>query len=301
MKKLAVSLCCSLFCFLVVLLSTKCFAEFRPVKVKYSDGTISVPQGTGGHIYFDDETQCTVRWDGNAVTQFRYDSIKFIESAVYQQKGTLMDDQPLNFLTVVYEDDQHHDQIVLFRLLENLWHRETTDSLFTLLKTRSGKTINLKYATTSDLHSTLQKSLTGISRKILVWSGTTPKTSGHSESIVSTIDTDSLTITSDAREKTLTIPYGSIASIEYSQRVGSRAWTAIMWSVVTLNEGPLLFMKKLRTHFLTIEYVDPEGQTQYIVIAVPKFHSRTLIAELEIRTGKAVSFDPPDILNFVYG
>src|SRR5579859_2881099 len=129
MKKLAVSLF-----YILVVFSTQCFAEFRPVKVKYSDGTLSVHQGTSGHIYFDDENQCTVRWNGAAVTQFRYDSIKFMESAVYEQKGTLFDDQPVNFFTVMYEDDQHRYQIILFRLLENLWHQETADSLFTLLK-----------------------------------------------------------------------------------------------------------------------------------------------------------------------
>jgi hypothetical protein len=90
---------------------------------------------------------------------------------------------------------------------------------------------------------------------------------------------------------TLKIPYGSVTSLEFGQKIGRRVGATIALGVTTLGIGalPVLFSKKKR-HYLTIEYTE-NGANQAAVFELAKDIVRSTLATLEARTGRQVERD----------
>lgn len=85
----------------------------------------------------------------------------------------------------------------------------------------------------------------------------------------------------------LRVPYGSINTLEYGQKVDRRVIEAIIIS-------PLMLLSKRRTHFLTIGYTDLEGRQQAMVFRVESSDVRSLLVGLEARTGRKVEYQDDD-------
>ncbi len=79
------------------------------------------------------------------------------------------------------------------------------------------------------------------------------------------------------------VPWDSINLLEYGQRVGRRYAMAVLIS-------PLLILSKTRKHFLTIGFVDEEGQQQALIFRVEKDDIRPLLVSLEARTNVRVEY-----------
>src|SRR5205814_4300751 len=84
------------------------------------------------------------------------------------------------------------------------------------------------------------------------------------------------------------LPYSSISSMEFGQKVGRRVGATIAWGVTTLGIGalPILFSKK-KKHFLTLAYVTGLGN-EAAVFELAKDVVRMTLPTLEARTGKKV-------------
>lgn len=82
----------------------------------------------------------------------------------------------------------------------------------------------------------------------------------------------------------LRIPYEGVNSLEYGQKAGRRIAMAIVVS-------PLLLLAKKRRHYLTIGFVDEDGQQQAAVFELGKRTVRSTLAGLEARTGRLVEFE----------
>jgi hypothetical protein len=84
------------------------------------------------------------------------------------------------------------------------------------------------------------------------------------------------------------LPYSSISSMEFGQKVGRRVGATIAWGVTTLGVGalPILFSKK-KKHFLTFAYVTTAGN-EAVVFELAKDVVRMTLPTLEARTGKKV-------------
>ncbi len=91
----------------------------------------------------------------------------------------------------------------------------------------------------------------------------------------------------DSKEKFLKIPYDQINQIEYGQKVGRNIVPAIVIS-------PLFLLNKTRKHFLTLGFLDQQGNQQALVLRVGKGNIRALLASLEARTGQKVQYLDPE-------
>ena len=89
------------------------------------------------------------------------------------------------------------------------------------------------------------------------------------------------------RELTLHVPYDKVNTLEYGQHVGRRVAEAVLIS-------PLFLLSKTRKHFVTVGYVDAKGRQQAIVLEVGKGDVRTVLAELEAKTGRRVEYTDDD-------
>lgn len=81
----------------------------------------------------------------------------------------------------------------------------------------------------------------------------------------------------------LSIPYGSVAALEYGQKAGRSVTQALLIS-------PLTLFHKKRHHYLTITFHDEAGKEQAAVFELGKNITRTTLAGLEVRTGKKVEY-----------
>ena len=79
------------------------------------------------------------------------------------------------------------------------------------------------------------------------------------------------------------IPYLKINTLEYGQTVNRRYAAAILIS-------PVLLLSKSHKHFVTIGYVDADGQQQALVFRVEKGDIRAVLTGLEARTGRRVEY-----------
>lgn len=85
------------------------------------------------------------------------------------------------------------------------------------------------------------------------------------------------------RALTLHVPYDKVNTLEYGQHVGRRYAEAILIS-------PLFLLSKSRKHFVTVGYLDTKGRQQALVLQVGKGDVRTMLAELEAKTGRRVEY-----------
>jgi hypothetical protein len=79
------------------------------------------------------------------------------------------------------------------------------------------------------------------------------------------------------------VPYSTITTLEYGQRVDRRYLEAILIS-------PLLLLAKKHTHFLTVGYTDKSGAQQAMVFEVNKSDVRSVLVSLEAHTGRKIEF-----------
>jgi hypothetical protein len=82
---------------------------------------------------------------------------------------------------------------------------------------------------------------------------------------------------------TFKLPYQKINLIEYGQKVDRRYVLAILIS-------PLFLLAKSRKHYVTLGYADEAGRQQAAVFRVGKGDIRSLLADLEARTGLKVPY-----------
>ena len=80
------------------------------------------------------------------------------------------------------------------------------------------------------------------------------------------------------------IPYTSIESIEYGQKVGRRVGVAIV-----VNQ--LFLFSKKRKHYVTLSYADAAGAKQGAVFEVAKGAAGLVVLGLEVRSGKSVTYE----------
>src|SRR3954452_17440810 len=86
-----------------------------------------------------------------------------------------------------------------------------------------------------------------------------------------------------AGKTALQIDYRKVNTLEYGQNVSRRYAAAILIS-------PVLLLSKARRHYVTIGFIDPEGDQQAVVLRIEKGDIRTILASLEARTGRRVEF-----------
>ena len=85
----------------------------------------------------------------------------------------------------------------------------------------------------------------------------------------------------------LRIAYAKIETLEYGQGVSRRYAAAVLIS-------PLLLLSKSRQHYVTLGYVDTDGNQQALVFRVEKGDIRSVLASLEARSGRRVEFQDDD-------
>jgi hypothetical protein len=85
----------------------------------------------------------------------------------------------------------------------------------------------------------------------------------------------------------LNISYPKINALEYGQTVSRRYAAALLIS-------PMFLFTKSRQHFLTIGYVDSDGQQQALVFRVGKGDIRSVLTTLEARSGRRIEFQDDD-------
>ncbi len=89
----------------------------------------------------------------------------------------------------------------------------------------------------------------------------------------------------------LAIPWDRVNLLEYGQKAGRRLGAAVATAVIVAPVlAPLPLLSKKRRHFLTINYVDEQGQQQALVLELGKNIVRATLASLEARTGKKVEY-----------
>jgi hypothetical protein len=89
------------------------------------------------------------------------------------------------------------------------------------------------------------------------------------------------------------LPYPEITAIGYGQHASLRVGQTIALAVVAGVGGLLLLLSKSKSHYVTIEYEDAQGNAQSVVFEIGKDAIRPLLSSLETRTGKTV-LDQPD-------
>jgi hypothetical protein len=97
---------------------------------------------------------------------------------------------------------------------------------------------------------------------------------------------DALSVSS-GKGAAIAVPYSSIHTVEYGQRVSRRYAEAILVS-------PMLLLAKKRRHFLTIGFSDGDARQQAVVFEVGKNSIRALLAGIEAKTGRRVEFQDED-------
>lgn len=85
------------------------------------------------------------------------------------------------------------------------------------------------------------------------------------------------------QDQMLRIPYDQINLLEYGQQVDRRLAMALLIS-------PIFLLSKARKHYLTIGYVDRQGEQQALVFQVDKKQIRATLVGLEARTGLAIQY-----------
>ena len=111
--------------------------------------------------------------------------------------------------------------------------------------------------------------------------GTLPGVQARSTARLDLTRSDALLFSSG--KNSLSIPYRRIDTLEYGQNVSRRVALAVVIS-------PILLLSKSRAHYVTIGYVDAEGQRQALVFRVDKSDIRTVMAGLEARSGQRFTF-----------
>ncbi|MGO9260083.1 MAG: hypothetical protein ACLQU1_27790 [Bryobacteraceae bacterium] len=111
--------------------------------------------------------------------------------------------------------------------------------------------------------------------------GTVAGVAAKSSAVLDLTGSDALLFSSGTVQ--LRIDYRKINTLEYGQTVSRRYAAAVLIS-------PVLLLSKARKHFVTLGYVDQEGNQQALVFRVEKGDIRTVLASMEARTGRRIEF-----------
>jgi hypothetical protein len=118
--------------------------------------------------------------------------------------------------------------------------------------------------------------------KTLYVGGTVDSVKEMTEGVSSAKDKDVFTF--EYKGGKLLIPYERVNSLEYGQKAGRRLGLAIAVTWMAL------FSKK-RKHFLTVGFLDEEGNQQAAVFELGKNVVRVTLASLEARTGQKIDYE----------
>ncbi len=110
--------------------------------------------------------------------------------------------------------------------------------------------------------------------------GTVPGLAERTEGHFSTTDGGAVF---QAHNKSVTIPYAKIDSLEYGEKAGRRVGLAVAVS-------PLFLLSHKRRHYLTIGYVDDQDKQQAAVLELGKDIIQPAIHTLETKSGKKVEY-----------
>ena len=86
-----------------------------------------------------------------------------------------------------------------------------------------------------------------------------------------------------AKKTQVRVPYDRINLLEYGQKVDRRLLMAVVIS-------PMFLLSKKRKHFLSVGYVDDDGNHQALIFRVDKNSVRTALVSLEARTGLRIQY-----------
>jgi hypothetical protein len=111
--------------------------------------------------------------------------------------------------------------------------------------------------------------------------GTVPGLAVKSSAMLDLTGSDGLLFSSGPVQ--VRIDYRKINTLEYGQTVSRRYAAAVLIS-------PVLLLSKSRKHFVTLGYVDADGNQQALVFRVEKGDIRTVLASLEARSGRRIEF-----------
>jgi hypothetical protein len=79
------------------------------------------------------------------------------------------------------------------------------------------------------------------------------------------------------------VPYSKIDLLEYGQKVDRRLLMAVVIS-------PMFLLSKKRKHFLSVGFVDEDGNHQALIFRVDKNDIRATLVSLEARTGLRIQY-----------
>jgi len=120
------------------------------------------------------------------------------------------------------------------------------------------------------------------SRKAVYRGGTLPQLTPPVTGKPSTRDAERFRFRYDGGA--VTLDYEDVNLLEYGQKAGRRIGLALLVS-------PLFLLSKKRRHYLTIGYVDDQGEQQALVFELGKRIVRATLAGLEARTGLAIDYE----------
>jgi hypothetical protein len=92
-------------------------------------------------------------------------------------------------------------------------------------------------------------------------------------------------------EGIISVPYENVTKLICGETKHLRVGQTIALTALAGVGGLLLLLSKSKTHFVTIEYKDAEGQAQVVNFEVGKDAVRSLLSSLELRTGKKFEYE----------
>jgi hypothetical protein len=113
--------------------------------------------------------------------------------------------------------------------------------------------------------------------------GTVPGIAENSDGNLD-LSSDGVAVFTGKNGQKFTIPFRSISSLEYGQKAGRRVGVALAISPVAL------FSKK-RKHFLSIAYLDEQGNKQGAVLELAKGIVKATLTAFETKSGRQVEYD----------
>ena len=142
------------------------------------------------------------------------------------------------------------------------------------------------------------------SKKIAYMGGTTkdkdfPNVRGNVEGRLNTGDERVLRFIPDKKKLSEhTIPYKQIIDIEYGQKAGRRIGAAVATTILVAPIGLVLLASKKRKHYVTIGFIDDNGQEQVTIFELGKSLIRTTLPILKARSGKEIIYQGEEAKKF---
>jgi hypothetical protein len=91
-------------------------------------------------------------------------------------------------------------------------------------------------------------------------------------------------------DEPLRIEYASVHHLEFGQRVSRRTPLVIGATVALGPFGLLSLPARRRAHYLTVAYANDSGGTEVVIIELGKDVVRSLLTDIETRTGIAIEY-----------